>query len=178
MHKSVLGPKLDVLMEIIKNGKFKSYIEIGCYQCVTLEYVSSIGSIFGLERCVGFDLFEAHSGEHGELGVGVEYAPLDGPPVSYEEAVAMGLEVYKGDTKVTLPSILPTLKLAEPVLAFVDGGHSFETCLADIKNVVAAYPRATLVVDDCDYPGVTRAVNECGLASRGLPYFLALVNAY
>jgi len=174
MYNSVLGPKQDILLSLLGKYHPKTYIEVGCFQCVTLRLVTDLAPVYGIERCIGFDLFEQCAGDETELGVGDEHAPLDGPPLSFEEAIGLGLEVYKGDSKETLTT-LGDLACQPPVFAFVDGGHSFETCYSDIKNVKACHHDAILLLDDSDYPGVAKAIAECGFPSRRFPYYLTVI---
>jgi hypothetical protein len=173
MYKSILGPKLNVLLSSLSQCQPRTYIEIGCYQCVTLRLIKDLAPVYGIERCIGFDLFEQSKGEKDSLGVGEEHSPLDGPPVTYKEALDFGLEVYHGDTKETL-HVIDELRLPEPVFAFIDGGHSTETCYSDMTTVRRYYPNAVLLIDDIDYPGVMAAIKESGYVVDFLPYFLAV----
>ena len=175
MYKSVLGPKQGILLELLLKHQPKTYIEVGCYQCVTLRLVQDLADVYGIERCIGFDLFEASEGDVTNDGVGLEYSPLDGPPVGYIDALNMGLEVYRGDSKDTLQT-LGDLRCHEPVFAFVDGGHSFATCISDIRNIRACHPSAIMLIDDSDYPGVHRAIIESGYHYKMLPYYLTLMD--
>lgn len=173
-YHSVLGPKQDILLQLLSQYQPRTYIEVGCYQCVTLRLVQSLAPVYGIGRCIGFDLFEPSTGEATIEGVGDEYAPLDGPPVTYEEAIGYGLEVYKGDSRDTLQT-LSDLRCEEPVFAFIDGGHSFETCYSDIRAVKSCHPGAVLLVDDTDYPGVAKAIMKSGYSEKTFPYHLSLV---
>ena len=113
-----MGAKLDVILEQIKEIKPQTYIEIGCYRCDTMHEVKKLG----VPRLIGFDLFE-QADSHEE-------APLDGLPITYEEALKFGYELYKGNTWETL-NVLSGLELESPIVVFIDGGHSFETTLND-----------------------------------------------
>ena len=87
-----MGAKLPVLLAEIEKIKPQTYIEIGCYQCDTMKEVAKLG----VPRLIGFDLFE-QAPEHEE-------APLDGLPVTWEEAQTFGFELYRGDTNETARS--------------------------------------------------------------------------
>jgi hypothetical protein len=158
MIKNILGIKLPVLLNEIKVSGAKTYIEIGCFQCGTMQFVRKA---FPDIHIIGFDLFEPHEGETEE-GKGKEFAPLDGDPLTVEQALALGFEVYQGDTNGSLPIIFPRLGLIakNPILVFLDGGHSYETVKSDYMNVVKFFPGATIVIDDISYPGVAKLIRE------------------
>ena len=145
----ILGAKLPGLLHQIRLIEPQTYIEIGCYRCDTMREVRALG----VPRIIGFDLFET-APQHEE-------APLDGPPITFEDA-QKEFEVYKGDTNETL-KILQTLQLESPVVVFIDGGHSFKTTLRDIEQVREYLPNATLLIDDISMPGVKMAMEASGL---------------
>jgi hypothetical protein len=147
---SIMGAKLPVLLAEIEKIKPQTYIEIGCYQCDTMKEVAKLG----VPRLIGFDLFE-QAPEHEE-------APLDGLPVTWEEAQTYGFELYRGNTNETL-HVLKDLELTSPVAVFIDGGHSFETTLSDIEIVQKYIPNAILLMDDISMHGVTLAMKASGL---------------
>lgn len=158
---SILGPKLPILLHEIAVAEPMTYIEIGCYRCYTLREVL----IRGVPRGIGFDLFEdaqEHYQHIRETGAGEEDLPLDGPPISFEEAKAQGLEVYKGNTHETL-SNLANLNIIEPVFVFLDGGHSEDTVRNDWCVVHETFPFATVVFDDAGYPGVAAVIRQLPL---------------
>jgi hypothetical protein len=146
----IMGQKLPVLLAEIEKIQPKTYIEIGCYQCDTMHKVKKLG----VPRLIGFDLFEP-APEHEE-------APLDGIPITFEEAQKFGYELYKGDTNETL-NILAHLSFEYPVAVFIDGGHSFETTLNDIEMVQKYIPKAILLMDDISMHGVALAMKASGL---------------
>lgn len=148
-----MGIKLPVLLEQVKAINPQTYIEIGCYRCDTMHEVKKLG----VPRLIGFDLFE-QAPDHEE-------APLDGPPITYEEAQKFGYELHKGDTWETLHK-LRDIKAEGPVLVFIDGGHSFETTLNDIEMVQQYIPNAILLMDDISMHGVALAMKASGLDWR------------
>ena len=81
-----MGDKLPVLLAQVEDIKPQTYIEIGCFRCDTMHEVKKIG----IPRLIGFDLFE-QAPEYEE-------APLDGLPISWEDAQKFGYELYKGNT--------------------------------------------------------------------------------
>jgi hypothetical protein len=153
MAKGILGAKLPVIIEQVKEIKPQTYIEIGCYRCDTMHEVHKLG----VPRLIGFDLFEQADAH--------EEAPLDGPPITFEEAQQFGYELYKGNTWETLLK-LADIKAENPVLVFIDGGHSFETTLNDIEMVQMYLPQAHLLIDDISMHGVSLAMKASGLDWR------------
>lgn len=149
----ILGNKLPVILEQIKLLRPVTYIEIGCYRCETMKEVHKLG----VETIIGFDLFEPAPEN--------EEPPLDGPPVSFDEAETFGFELHKGDTNETL-TVLKDRKFAEPIAIFIDGGHSFKTTLHDIKQANEYQPTAHLLIDDISMPGVKMAMEASGLKWR------------
>lgn len=147
---SILGAKLEVLLNEIRTIQPKTYIEIGCYQCDTMLEVQRLG----IPRLIGFDLFEP--------APNYEYPPNDGPPLTFDEASRLGLELVKGDTKETL-STLKKKRLKGPVVVFIDGGHSYDTTLRDIKQIREILPNAILLIDDISMPEVARAMSDSRL---------------
>lgn len=159
----ILGSKLPLLLQTVEQYRPASYVEIGCYRCDTMKAVKAAG----VPRVVGFDLFEPAPPE--------EDPPRDGPPVTIQEAIAMGFEVYQGDSKKTL-IMLTQLNLAPPVLVFIDGGHSEETVLWDYKNITRYLPGAIVLLDDADYPACVSLLRKLPPASAHfLTHCLALI---
>lgn len=148
-----MGIKLPVLLEQVEEIKPQTYIEIGCYRCDTMHEVKKLG----VPRLIGFDLFE-QAPDHEE-------APLDGPPITYEEALKFGYELHKGNTWDTLHT-LKDIEPVEPIMVFIDGGHSFETTLNDIEMVQEYLPTAHLIMDDISMHGVRLAMKASGLNWR------------
>jgi hypothetical protein len=148
-----MGDKLPVILAQVQEIKPQTYIEIGCYRCDTMHEVKKLG----VPRLIGFDLFEQAEAH--------EEAPLDGPPVTYEEALKFGYELHKGNTWDTLYE-LDGMEVTPPVLVFIDGGHSFETTLNDIEMVQRYLPNAILLMDDISMHGVRLAMQASGLDWR------------
>lgn len=152
----ILGPKLGILLSIVRSVRPSTYIEVGCYRCDTMRAVRETGIP---DRVIGFDLFLRHEGDADRLGVGNEYAPLNGPPCTVDEARAMGFEVYAGDSKTTL-DIIDTLDLDSPILVFLDGGHSYETVKSDFEKIARYCPDAVVVFDDISYAGPAKVIGS------------------
>jgi hypothetical protein len=147
----ILGQKLQVVLDQIKEVAPKTYIEVGCYRCDTMHEVKKLG----VPHLIGFDLFEQ--------APDYEEAPLDGPPITYEEAQKFGYELIKGDTNETLKKVLLGNNYERPILVYVDGGHSFETTLRDIQTVKETCSPCTILVDDTSMHGVWQAIDASGL---------------
>lgn len=156
MGKSILGDKLPVLLAQIAEIQPQTYIEIGCYQCETMHEVHKLG----VPRLIGFDLFE-QAPEHEE-------APLDGLPITWEDAQKFGYELHRGNTMEILEPTLKTMagSIVGPVVVFIDGGHSFETTLSDIETVQKHIPHAHILMDDISMHGVRLAMQMSGLPWR------------
>lgn len=146
----ILGAKLDVILDQIRTIQPKTYIEVGCYRCETMKEVAALG----VPRLIGFDMFVTAPAS--------EEPPLDGPPITYEEAQKFGFELIKGDSAETL-TFLDGVVFDGPIVAFIDGGHSFKTALNDIKLLRKYQPNAILLVDDISMHGVRMALEASGL---------------
>lgn len=164
MPSSILGPKLDILLKQIECYEPDNYIEIGCYRCHTLKTVSD--KFLSIKKLYGLDLFED--------APDYEIPPLDGPPLSLNEAKAYVPKAIfiKGDSKETMGK-LP--RLSGKTFIFVDGGHSTETALADIRNAIIKYPKAFIILDDSTMPEVKKALEASGLAHEDLGYSLVRI---
>lgn len=146
---TTLGIKYDVLKREIEELKPKTYIEIGVYK---LETFSAVKEDFDIPEMYGFDLFE-QADKH-------EVAPEDGPPPTYKEAKKRvpGTTLFAGDTKETLPNIA-LIEFPTPILAFVDGGHSYETVKSDIDVLLEELPTGSvIIIDDGPMSGVKKAL--------------------
>lgn len=151
MAQNILGIKLDVILNQVKLYRPDNYIEVGCYRSETLKQVADNNP--SVKKLIGLDLFEPAPDN--------EEPPFDGPPRTLEESKAYvpAATFIKGDTKQTIPK-LP--KLTGKTLVFIDGGHSVETTLSDIKGIVKKYPKAKILIDDIGMPGVDRAIELSG----------------
>jgi predicted O-methyltransferase YrrM len=54
----------------------------------------------------------------------------------------------------------------EPDVVYIDASHDYEAVLADIRTAVGLFPRAVLVGDDWDWPGVQKALTEIGVSIK------------
>ena len=145
--KNILGPKLPILLDIIKNYKPNTYIEIGIFQLYTFSQIYNLINKSFYTYMYGFDLFES--------APDYEIPPLDGPPISLKKANNItskwncNTKLFKGDTKNTLKSLYNE-NIIEPVCAFVDGGHSYDTVKSDIYTLldVLKDKRGCIIMDD------------------------------
>lgn len=70
-------------------------------------------------------------------------------------------DIFWGDSKTILPALTPKKWFD---LIYIDGDHTYEGCMADIRNALPLLvPGGTLCGDDYDvqHPGVMKAVVEC-----------------
>ena len=63
---------------------------------------------------------------------------------------------HQGDTLQTLKSFFPKQQVD---LFFVDGGHSYNVAVSDIRNALRMNP-SLILIDDTGGEGVSRAINE------------------
>lgn len=100
----------------------------------------------------GFDLFDEFEDAH--LETELSKRP---PSMAFVEAklrrFGVQVELYRGDTRETLPAIVPDLPPMD--LIFIDGGHSLETVRSDWENIQPVMGPATVVVLDDYYPDRT-----------------------
>lgn len=144
----ILGKKLDIILDEIKKIKPSTYIEVGCYQCDTMN---AVREAVNPDLMIGFDLFLT--------APQYEFPPLDGPPITFQEAKALGFELHKGDTKDTL-KVLLDYEMTLPVVVFIDGGHSTETTIRDYEAIKKYVPGATVLIDDTCMPTVKEAIDQ------------------
>ena len=76
------------------------------------------------------------------------------------------LNLIKGDSKETLPEFLKKHKFKID-LAFIDGGHDYETCYSDLLHIHQRINKGgVIVVDDTKNPNVRKAIREIGMSSK------------
>lgn len=148
---TTLGVKYNPLRSEIEELQPKTYIEVGVYR---LETFKSVSEEFDISSMIGFDLFNQAPNN--------EEAPVEGPPLPLSAAQELVPEAVfiQGDSKETLLK-LELMNLKPPVLAFVDGGHSYETIKTDIANLLRVLPTGSvIIVDDGPMSGVKKALKE------------------
>lgn len=143
----------------------RALIEVGTWNGD--RAISMATAALGVSKNVfylGFDLFE-------DITRGQAKKELHVKPSSSEAAARAKLErfrnknpgfsfrIHKGDTRLTLPRILPSYAKTMD-LAWLDGGHSVDTVESDWRHVYTAIrPGGVILLDDY-YSGVERSFTD------------------
>jgi hypothetical protein len=97
----------------------------------------------------GFDLFDALTPEMSAAEMSKSRLPPSRAAVRARlDRVGSSISLYQGNTRETLPSVVPTLGPMD--LVFVDGGHSLDTIASDWSALQPAIAPGTVVLLD-DY---------------------------
>jgi hypothetical protein len=156
--KSILLDKLDDIIKCVKYFNPDFYIEIGCYRLGTSIDVlmsSQANSYFFL------DLFDSAS---------VNELPPEEKPLSIEEAKdivntisplfspSTSISLVQGASTQTLPGVIEKINNPDKIaFIFIDGGHSYETALEDMKNTLQFSGDIILAIDDFKFRTVHAA---------------------
>jgi FkbM family methyltransferase len=155
--RNIIGEKIsDILANLVWFDPHY-YIEVGCYRLGTsLEVIprSYAKAHFLL------DLFDTAPTYEG--------APEDAP-LTFDEAKSIlndcgaifnsQVFVVAGLSSATLPSVINKINsFDEKLLIFIDGGHSFETVLGDLKNCLLFNGEILIIVDDFKWDNIHAAV--------------------
>lgn len=176
--KNILGEKINDILKLVSYFNPDFYVEVGCHRLGTAIEVllsSKAKAYFFL------DLFSI-AGQH-------EIAPED-EPLSIDEAkdivdtisglFAAPIFLAKGMSTQTLPSIVKKINdQSKRVFIFVDGGHSYETAIADMKNSLAFNGEIILAIDDFKFRGVyaaTLGFYELAVSAGRPPFVLEDTN--
>jgi hypothetical protein len=157
--RKTLGVKYDLLLWAYKKIEPKYFIEVGTYKCQT-----SVG-LFKTHlpnKAYLIDLFEKAPPE--------EFPP-DQTPVTSDQAVELIQQnfgddfdcgVVVGNSIDSLPIVIEAINSFEAgsTFVFVDGGHSYETTIADLMNVNLIKHEVCVAIDDANFTDVNRAINE------------------
>ena len=112
------------------------------------------------------------------------------PMISYLQRKFPGrLNVTLGDSRTTLLQYLQSTRPLICDMILVDGGHSVEVALADIRNfaLLASQPHNVMIVDDMNYPAVATAwkialrsgiVEEVYLCAYDRQYVVGIVSRH
>jgi FkbM family methyltransferase len=156
--RKTLGVKYDLLLYMYERIKPQYFVEVGTYKCQT-----SIG-LFKTHlpnRAYLIDLFE--KAPHEEL-------PPNDLPITSDQAVVLIQEnfgddfdcgVVVGNSIDTLPVVVDAINSfdAGSTFIFVDGGHSYDTILADLMNVNLIKHELYVAIDDANFPEVAIAID-------------------
>jgi predicted O-methyltransferase YrrM len=158
-------PRLRTLERLIRDQKPQIIVEIGVWRGDTA--IRMIQAADEGVRYWGFDLFSQQmTDEIMSREVSLRPLSLEGVR-SRLQGLGAEINLVAGDSTLTLPRTeLPPIDLA-----FIDGGHSYETVLADWQNIrLRLSPGAVVVFDDYtnllaverEGYGVRRLVDELG----------------
>lgn len=156
--RKTLGVKYDLLLWAYEKIKPQYFAEVGTYKCQT-----SIG-LFKTHlpnRAYLIDLFEKAPPE--------ELPPND-LPITSDQAVGLiqenfgddfDCEIVVGNSIDTLPVVVDAINSFEPgsTFIFVDGGHSYDTAVADLMNVNLIKHELYVAIDDANFTGVAHAID-------------------
>lgn len=138
------------LFTIIRETKSKSILEIGTWnggRAVEMIQVASESNSVSEILYYGFDLFEG-------LDEDTYITEISKRPPTKEYVTKLlsktgaQINLYKGDTMETMPSVVPFLPKIDFI--FIDGGHSVETVQSDWDAVSKLMHDNTVVIFD-DY---------------------------
>jgi predicted O-methyltransferase YrrM len=88
-------------------------------------------------------------------------------PGKFSEISHIPIKERYGDRFTFIPSTLPKTEVETPDLVFIDGNHSYESVVKDIKKTFEIKPRYILF-DNVELPGVRQAIKEYGLFNKSL----------
>jgi len=176
---NILVHKLDFLLNLWEEIQPHTYIEIGVFNCETFfKVVDTMNSVE--DKFFGFDYFI----DLPELLKAYEIAPRDERYITYEDACEIAKEKNKqitlveGDTNETLYQTLDGQVLPSPIVVFVDGGHSYDTCYSDMKScwsILKDLKGVHLFIDDLQFPSIKKACNDFIMYLRDSNFFAELV---
>jgi len=156
--KSILLDKLDDIIKCVKYFNPDFYIEIGCYRLGT-----SIDVLMSSQATSYFflDLFDSAS---------VNELPPEEKPLSIEEAKdivntisplfspSTSISLVQGASTQTLPGVIEKINNPDKTaFIFIDGGHSYETALEDMKNTLQFSGDIIVAIDDFKFRTVYAA---------------------
>jgi len=141
---------------VSKKSKPFRILEIGTYDGVRAKQLIDIAVKCGMTNIeyYGFDFFEDSNPD-------VQAAEcLNAHPIRHETDVAKAfavnlklkkVQLFKGDSKVTLPAAKPSLPKMNVI--FVNGGHALNTIQSDLENSLLLSDDKTEIVVDNYYAG-------------------------
>jgi len=157
--RKTLGVKYDLLLWAYEKIKPQYFIEVGTYKCQT-----SVG------------LFKAHLPSRAYLidifeKAPVEELPPEEAPFTSDQALELiqknfGNEfdcgIVIGNSIDSLPIVVEAINSFEPgsTFIFVDGGHSYDTAVADLMNASLIKHDVYVAIDDANFSGVSAAIQD------------------
>lgn len=145
----------------IRQVRAKSILEVGTWNGErALTMAAAAMEIPGDAHYVGFDLFEAMTAEKSKAEFNAKTPNAEAVVRRRLQDFArkhrgFSFELYKGDTRDTLPSFLGTRLSGAIDLVWLDGGHSVETIASDWANCRKAVRSSGMVLLDDYYSDVS-----------------------
>jgi len=148
--RAVFGNRYRQLFKTIRKNKPTHILEIGTWNgnnAVKMLQAAAKSNPGATIHYYGFDLFQ-------DMTEDVYAAEISKRPPSLEEVKKILLKtgneinLFKGDTNITLPEVLPTLPPVDFI--FIDGGHSVSTITNDWNNISRYISNKSIVIFD-DY---------------------------
>lgn len=148
LGRRTFGRRYDQLLSEIDQLKPKYILEIGTNDGLNaLRMVRAASKYRSDVVYLGFDLFEQQDRESFLREFALKTPSLREVTSFLNRNGVCDFRLFAGDTRETLPmAALPKVDLA-----FIDGGHSYETVLADWTNVQAVVHGSSVIYFD-DYP--------------------------
>mgnify|MGYP001564780356 CR=1 FL=1 len=148
--KSSSPKRYAYLYETIRDTKSSKIMEIGTWRGDrAVQMIRAAQETNKNVSYYGFDLFELMSWE-------IHEKEISKMPISLEEVsrklktTEAAIELYKGFTKDTLPSVITSLPIMDFI--YIDGGHSYETIATDWHYAEKLMGPKTVVIFDDYWP--------------------------
>ena len=151
-----------VLFEMIYQHRYHRLVEIGVLHGVHARQMIQTATLHHSPNAIhyfGFDLFEDLSEALLQSELSKKASPYTRVQQRLEKTGAH-IQLFKGNTKETLPQALPIIGQADFV--FIDGGHSLDTIQSDWSYVKELMNSQTHVIFDDYYVDTTPALEGLG----------------
>jgi FkbM family methyltransferase len=155
--KTIIGEKIKTILLYFRWFKPNYYVEIGCYRlgtAIDVMFESHAEAHFLLDL---FDKAPTHEGAPKERSLTLSEAKS----IIEDCGAFLKSSVYllQGYSSSTLLDVVNKINSADKKLfVFVDGGHSFETTLTDLKNCLLFDGEVLIIVDDFKWSNIRAAV--------------------
>jgi FkbM family methyltransferase len=157
--RKTLGVKFDLLLCAYEQVKPSYFIEVGTYKCQTS---TSLFKTHLPKKAYLLDLFEKASENE---------KPPNALPATADQAVEIihknfgddfDCGIVVGNSIETLPYVINAVNSFDDgrTFVFVDGGHSYETTIADLMNVNLIKHELCVAIDDANFDDVNDAISN------------------